>query len=189
MYKFDKDNLEFIKLPWSHGWLKSIGGYLVIFFFVFGGIPLLRYAQTEHEIKIIMADRNRFTEEKLIDMIESLHFSFPHIVMAQAIHESGNYNSKLFLENNNIFGMKKAVIRMTTADGIQDGYALYDTWIESVYDRALYSATYLSSIKTEDEYYSFLSQYYAEDKEYVDKLKRIIDQRQLKRVFKPTKNN
>ena len=52
-----------------------------------------------------------------------------------------------------------------------------------MYDRALYSATYLSNVKTEDEYYNFLSQYYAEDKEYVNKLKKIIDQHGLKKLF------
>ena len=184
MYKFNHETLEFVKVHWSYGWLKLIGGYLIIVLFIFGGVPLLKYAQMEHEVKIIMADRVRFTEEKLVDLIKSLHFPFPYIVLAQAFHESGNYTSKLFLENNNIFGMKVAMSRMTTADGEQEGYAYYKTWMECVYDRALYSATYLSSIKTEDEYYNYLSQYYAEDKQYVDKLKEIINQRELKREFK-----
>ena len=184
MYRYDKDSLRYIKLHWTYGWPKIIGGYLIILLFVFSGIPLLKYAQIEHEVKIIIADRNRFTEEKLIDVIKSLHFPFPYIVMAQAIHESGNYTSKLFLENNNMFGMKNPVTRLTTSTGDQDGYAYYETWTDCVYDRALYSATYLSNVKTEDEYYNFLSQYYAEDKQYVDKLKKIIDQHGLKKLFK-----
>jgi hypothetical protein len=183
MYKFNEKTLEFIKLHWYHGWMKTIGGYLIILLFVFGGAPLLRMAQTEHEIKIIMAERNAFNEGKLIDLIRNLHFPFPYIVMAQAIHESGNFNSKLFLENNNCLGMKNAMSRITSSQGEQNGYAYYTSWSECIYDRALYSATYLSNVKTEDEYYNFLGQYYAEDKDYVLKLKKIIEQRELKRVF------
>lgn len=183
MYKFDKKNLEFIKLSWAHGWMRTIGGYLIILLFVFGGAPLLRMVQTEHEIKIIMAERNSFTEGKLIDLIRNLHFPFPYIVMAQVIHESGNFNSRLFLENNNLLGMKIPTSRITTSQGEQNGYAYYTSWSECIYDRALYSATYLSNVKTEEEYYNFLGQYYAEDKQYVDKLKQIIEQRELKRVF------
>jgi len=183
MYKFDKQNLEFIKVHWSRDWIKLAGGYLIIVLFVFGGVPYLRHLEMEHEVKLIMANESKFTEEKLIDEIKGLHFPFPYIVMAQAIHESGNYSSKLFLENRNMFGMKAVHSRITTCKGEQEGYALYDTWTDCVVDRALYSTTYLSTVKTEDEYYNFLSQFYAEDKEYVDKLKRIINQRELKKVF------
>ena len=184
MYKFNTETLEFVKIHWSHSWLKMAGGFLIIVLFVFGGIPLLRHFEMEREIKLIMANESKFTEEKLIDEIKSLHFPFPYIVMAQAIHESGNYSSKLFLENRNMFGMKCALSRITTCKGEQGGYALYNTWSDCVIDRALYSTTYLSNVKTEDEYYNFLSQFYAEDREYVNKLKRIIDQKELKRVFK-----
>ena len=183
MYKFNNNSLQFVKIHWTYIWTKILGGYLVILLFIFGGMPLIKYAQIEREVKIIIADRSRFTEDKLVDIIKGLHFSFPYIVMAQAIHESGNYTSKLFLENNNMFGMKLATVRLTTSNGDQNGYAYYNTWIECVYDRALYSATYLSNVKTEDEYYNFLSQYYAEDKEYVNKLKKIIDQHGLKKLF------
>lgn len=184
MYEFNNQTLEFIRVKWTKGYLKLIGGYLILLFFVFGGVPLLRYAQTEHEIKIIMADRNRFTEEKLVSLIKSLHFPFPEIVMAQAIHESGCFSSKLFLENNNILGMKCPIVRLTTSKGEQNGYAYYESWKDCIYDRALYSATYLSNVKTEEDYYNYLSQYYAEDKDYVDKLKRIIQQKNLKQIFK-----
>lgn len=188
MYKFNEITLQFIKVHWTYGWLKTIGGYLLLVIVLFGGIILIRHAEMEREIKVIIADRTKFTEEKLVNLIESLHFPFPYIVMAQAIHESSDqgksFNSKLFLENKNMFGMKRAMSRMTTAEGEQSGYAYYDTWIECVYDRALYSATYLSNIKTEEDYYSYLAQYYAEDPNYVERLKVLIIEKDLKSKFK-----
>jgi len=83
-----------------------------------------------------------------------------------------------------MFGMKLAMSRMTTAEGDQSGYAYYNTWIECVYDMALYNATYLSNVKTEEDYYSYLSQYYAEDSSYIERLKVIIIQKELKLKFK-----
>jgi len=35
------------------------------------------------------------------------------LLQAQAIHETGNFTSRLFLENNNVFGMKIPSIRKT----------------------------------------------------------------------------
>ena len=80
--------------------------------------------------------------------------------------------------------MKMATVRITTSKDVNREHAVYDTWMDSVYDRAFYSATYLSNVKTEDEYYSFLGQFYAEDPEYVNKLKQIIASKQLKERFK-----
>jgi hypothetical protein len=184
MYKFDENTLEFIKVKWHKSYLKLIGGYLVLLFFVFGGVPLLKYAETEHEIKIIMADRNKFTQEKLIEAIKGLNFPFPYIVMAQAIHETNMFQSALFLENNNLFGSKCATHRITLTKLSNNSYAYFTTWKESVYDYALYSATYLSKIQTEEEYYDYLSQNYAEDPQYVNKLKQLVVQYNLKNLMK-----
>jgi hypothetical protein len=55
--------------------------------------------------------------------------------------------------------------------------------IDSVIDYALYSATYLSDIKTEGEYFEYLRQNYAEDKSYVTRLKALIKKNNLKAKF------
>jgi hypothetical protein len=89
----------------------------------------------------------------------------------------------MFKENNNLFGMKEATQRIYTSKGSQNGHAYYTNWMESLYDYGFYCATYLSSIKQEDEYYNYLSQFYAEDKNYVDKLKTIIERDNLKSKF------
>jgi hypothetical protein len=43
----------------------------------------------------------------------------------------------------------------------------------------LYASTYLSDLKTEEDYFDYLSQNYAEDKKYVSKLKTIIKDKNL----------
>jgi len=186
MYKFDKHTLEFIKLKWMDHITKIgiVGSLLIIgIFFMVAMLPGLEKTRKEHEVKVIIAKQNEFSEEKLITLIKNLNFPFPHVVLAQSMIETGYYTSPIFKENNNLFGMKEAVVRITTCTGTNNGHAVYKNWMDSVYDRAFYSATYLSSINTEDEYYSYLAQYYAQDKEYVSKLKRIIQERELKSKF------
>ena len=184
MYKFDKQGLTFVKVSWpNHLWKYVMAVTLtVIFWYIIA--PLERKMIISNEVKVIIAKQNEFSEEKLVKLISSLHFPFPHIVMAQAMHETNFFTSSIFRENNNLFGMKMATVRITTSKDVNREHAVYDTWMDSVYDRAFYSATYLSNVKTEDEYYSFLGQFYAEDPEYVNKLKQIIASKQLKERFK-----
>lgn len=184
MYKFNKDKLEFVKLNWPLYVLKIVFIVVVSCLVMFSVIPGIEHRKIDREIQVIIAKQNEFSEEKLIKLIASLHFPFPHIVLAQAMHETQFFVSPVFKENNNLFGMKSATVRITTSVAKQGDYAYYNTWMDSLYDRALYSATYLSSIKTEDEYYSYLGQYYAEDPRYVEKLKAIIVEKNLKSKFK-----
>jgi len=184
MYKFNKSTLEFVRVNWSeHVWIYVLCAVVIIGLWIL----ILSFEKKifiEGEAKLIIAQRNEFSEEKLIKLISSLNFPFPYIVMAQAIHETHSFKSSIFIENKNLFGMKQAYVRIHISKGTNNEYAIYDTWMDSVYDRAFYSATYLSNIKTEDEYYSYLSQYYAEDPGYVERLKVIIIQKELKLKFK-----
>jgi hypothetical protein len=127
------------------------------------------------ESKIINITKDEpFSEEALVSYIEELNIKFANIVIAQAKLETANFSSRIFKENNNLFGMKVAKIRPTTNKGEQYSHAVFSSWKESVIDYALYQARYLYSLKTEEEYLSYLSQSYAEDKKYVEKLKKII---------------
>ena len=174
IYKFDHDNLIFVKI---REYTKPVIGMLCIAMLVLGGIIVnMKYQKKViySEIQLILLEQDKFSQEKLITMIEGLHFPFPDIVYAQAILESNNFQSKLFIENNNLFGMKPSFQRITSSTGEQQGYAYYPTWKESVYDYALYSATYLSKIDTEENYYNYLGQFYAEDTAYVKSLRNII---------------
>lgn len=174
MYKFNKQTLEFIKIYWPGYVFKYTISVVIIILVWLLIIPIDRKIMINTEAQVIVAQRNEFSKEKLIKLINSLNFPFPDIIMAQAIHETNSFTSSIFIENHNLFGMKCATVRIHTSKGINREHAMYDNWMDSVYDRAFYSATYLSNIKTEDEYYSFLSQSYAEDPEYVNKLKQIV---------------
>lgn len=114
-----------------------------------------------------------FKEEELIAYIKELNIKFPHIVIAQAKLESGNYTSKIFKENHNLFGMKEAKVRISTNKGTNRGHAMYESWQQCVIDYALYQATYLSKFKTEEQYYAYLAEHYAEDASYVKLVKKI----------------
>ncbi len=50
----------------------------------------------------------------------------------QAAHETGGFDSKLFKQNNNAFGMKYA--GQYSAKGEKNGYAYYDSVTDSVQD-------------------------------------------------------
>ncbi len=53
-----------------------------------------------------------FSEEALIELIKDCNLKYPHIVLAQAKVESGHYKSRIFKQNNNLFGMRRARIRV-----------------------------------------------------------------------------
>jgi hypothetical protein len=77
-----------------------------------------------------------------------------------------------------MFGMREAMIRITTAEGSNLNHAYYIDWKYCVADRALYEAQYLSKLSRE-EYFSYLDQVYAEGKGYSKLLKQVIQKNEL----------
>lgn len=130
---------------------------------------------TEETRLSILKEKNDFSSEKLKKALVSLNVKFPHIVYAQAKLETGNFTSKIFKENNNLFGMREAKVRPTTNKGTENNHAYFDTWYDSVLDYAMYSAAYLHDIKTEDEYFQYLKQNYAEAPNYIEVLQKTIN--------------
>lgn len=122
---------------------------------------------------VIIKEQDKFAPEKFKEYLLELNLKFPHIVYAQAVLETGNFQSKIFKANNNLFGMKEAKVRATTNLGTEMGHAVYAHWRESVVDYALYQCAFLSSIRTEEGYYQYLKENYAENPNYVDKLKQL----------------
>ena len=126
-------------------------------------------------------------EDKLIEEISKLNFKFPYIVLAQAILETGHFESKIFVENNNLFGMKEARVRLNLAKGTQYGHAYYDNWKESVSDYALWYSTFAYKCKNEKQLYKLLNKQYAEATYYPQALKRIIKENNLIERFGKSK--
>ena len=144
-------------------------------------VPSLK---SKYEKVCIAEVQNNFTEEKFINKIKQLNLNYPHIVYAQAMLESGNFTSKIFKENNNMFGMKQARVRINLAKSTQYNHAYFETWEDCLLDFAFHRATYFSKLKTEQDYYNYLGKYYAEDPSYVGKLKSMVNKHKLKNKFK-----
>jgi hypothetical protein len=177
IYRFDKKTLTFKNVFAS--WVFFVTMLCTILVAVVIGIIRVNDVSfiSEETKAIILRESdkaNEFSPEKLKAYILELNIRFPYIVYAQAQLETGEFKSKIFKENNNLFGMKVATRRPTTNKGEDNGHAFYDHWKESVVDYAFYSAQYLSHIKSESEYFEYLSQSYAEDPNYVPKLRQII---------------
>jgi|TARA_B110000908_G_C10115443_1_gene385044 hypothetical protein len=137
----------------------------------------------EMEILILEPESNAFSQDALVQELKRLNVRYPHIVLAQSILETGHYESRIYMENNNLFGMKQARARATTALGTQLGHAYYDNWKESVVDYAFYQAAYLNKLRTEKKYLNYLDKNYAEAKNYDITLKNIIEKEHLKELF------
>lgn len=110
-------------------------------------------------------------EEDLIKVLNYYGVKHPEIVYAQAILETGNFRSKVYREHNNLFGLYNS--RTKT-------YYKFDHWTESV-------LAYLDYIqykyKPSNDYYKFLIDIgYAEDPNYINKLKRIVNQYDKRRT-------
>ena len=185
-YKYDESSLLYTK---NTKLIKL--SILIVITLILTSFSIGRYlkieALDEYEKELIVLnlreEENKFTEEKFIGILKDLNVKFPHIVMAQSMVETGYWKSKIFKENHNLFGMKQARVRINTAGGTHNGHAYYNDWIESVYDYAFYQCRYMSSIKTESEYFVYLSKTYAEDSGYIYKLKNVISKNKLKEHF------
>lgn len=94
---------------------------------------------------------------------------FPKIVLAQAILETGNFKSYGCLTRNNLFGLRK-----------KDGdYMSFEHWTFSVAAYKMYIQKYSHP---PNDYYKFLSDLgYAEDPNYINKLKGIVSRNDKRR--------
>jgi hypothetical protein len=116
-----------------------------------------------------------FSQEALVKYVYSLNVRFPHIILAQAHLESGKFTSGIFVNNNNLFGMRQARLRPTTNKGSRNGFAKYDYWRDSVMDYILYYAVYMHKFKTEEAYYAYLDRSYADNPHYSKLIRKIAE--------------
>lgn len=178
IYKFNKCSLTYQKVTGKIGLIvvvSTIGLTTLFSIYTLRRVNDIRYISEETKA-IILSEQNEFSRDKLKEYILQLNIKYPHIVMAQAEIETGYFSSKIFKENNNIFGMKQARQRPTTSLGTDNNHAYFENWKSSVIDYALFQAAYLKDIDSEEEYFQYLKANYAQDSSYVDKLKEIIEQ-------------
>ena len=190
LYKYDSEKLTYKKLNLN----KLIG--VVLFFTI--TLLLISFQVGKQEglqiniIELPVEDRyhliqetrkDTFSFDNLVKMINDLNIRFPHIVMAQAIIESGHFQSNVFRTNHNLFGMKQARSRCTTARGTELNHAFYNSWKESVYDYAFFQSRYLNDLRTEDAYLDYLDRNYAEAPNYDKAILRVIEDQNLRELF------
>lgn len=190
IYKYDSNGLAFKKIN-----LQKLVG-IVLFFVV--TLPLISFQLGKKEgleqnvIELPVEDRwyliqetrkDTFSVENLTQMLKDLNVRFPHIVMAQAMLESGHFQSNIFRSNHNLFGMKQARARCTTARGTELNHAFYDNWKESVYDYAFFQSRYLNDLRTESAYLDYLDRNYAEAPEYDKAILKVIEHQNLRELF------
>jgi len=185
LYTFDPETLTYKHTFTIRRALKiSVLFVILIMFLGASSTPPKPTYTIESEKVLLVEELNIFNENKLIEEIDKLNFKFPHIVLAQSILETGHFDSKVFKENNNLFGMKEAKVRLNLAKGTQNGHAYYDNWEESLMDYALWYSTYAYKCKNEKQLFKLLDKQYAEANHYVEALKRIINKENLKIKFK-----
>lgn len=187
LFKYNKKTLNFESITSYKLWLSILSALLILFFIGWASGTnkyIINKIINKTEITdTLVVHGQKFSEKALIELLKDCHLKYPHIVLAQAKLESGNFSSKLFRNNNNMFGMKRARQRVTTAQGEKNEYAYYRDWIDCVYDYAMWSTCSTSGIDSENEYFAVLSERYAEDTTYVSKLKNLINKEKLEKLF------
>ena len=183
IYKYNQSTLQYEPIPYLSKVLKGLAIFLLLFGFI-GATSEKEdnYIITAEDV-LLVNSQNEFSEDKFISMLDEINLPYPHITLAQAKLETGNFTSKIFNENHNSFGQKEAKVRINLARGTQYGHAYYNNWEESILDYAFWYSTYASKCKSEEEFYQLLDKVYAEDELYSKKLKNIIEEEQLKDKF------
>lgn len=116
----------------------------------------------------------KMTHEKLYDKLVENEVMYPDIAFAQSVLETGSFTSKLYKNQNNLFGMKVAKKRETTATN-KSGYAKYDSPDDSIRDYYLFQQYVMrKKVMTRKEYLSYIGRNYAESGNYLKKVNNII---------------
>mgnify|MGYP002389216656 FL=1 len=145
-----------------------------------GGEPVmteeLRF-QSERALFNYQIKDEPFSEDLLLKCLYYEGIKYQDIVLLQSQLETGHYTSDIFLNGNNLFGMKYPNRRPTVATGIYKEHAKYAHWSDSVVDYAMWQEYYLSrgyrlEGEIDDDFYLIIlkSIPYAEDSRYVPKL-------------------
>jgi uncharacterized FlgJ-related protein len=186
LYKFDEQTLTFKQVKK----FRLVLLFAFVFFWAMGVTTLINIHFNEKINKELMAiiindsqNKDNFTFNSFKTYLKELNIKYPHIVMAQAMLETNHFQSHIFKENHNLFGMREAKQRLTNAIGTEHNHAFYNTWKESVIDYALYQASYMSNLN-ETQYFQALDDSYAEaGNAYSISLKNIIKTHNLKSKF------
>lgn len=139
---------------------------------VLGVVQVLPYLKGDEppEIKVVHIINeeqpdffSKSPQEGLIEALEYYKVKHPQIVYAQAVLETGHFKSDLCLNGNNLFGLYNSK---------KHRYYTFDHWKDCI---IAYKEMIQYKYKDGDDYLNFLKEIgYAEDSEYICKLKELI---------------
>jgi hypothetical protein len=170
LYKFNPHKLTLEQIDYKHYlWATLI---VFILFSSVGFTSAIRFNSIIEKIPIIIRpNEDKFSEENLRKEIRRLNIKFEDILIQQYKLETYYGTSLVFKQNHNLFGLKVATQRPTTAIGENLNHASYTDWKASVIDMALWQIQNARGIKDENEYYQLLDGMYAEVDNYSERLK------------------
>ena len=152
--------------------LLLFAGILAILIIAIITMPKHEEGELKPEYKPVEYDTELLKLE-VCDCIQSLPLQNKEVVFLQAKLETGTFRSRLFVEQNNAFGMKCPRSRPTTSIGCNNGYATYQNVYYSVVDYWIWQRLYAHNLN-EKEYLSKLTKLgYAEDVNYINKIKHL----------------
>ena len=146
--------------------------YRVLIMLIIAAICIIVPVKIKHNIvkppPIVVNNKPLFfskdAKEGLREALLYYNIEYPDIVYAQAVLETGNFNSTLCTVGNNLFGLY---------DSKRGKYYKFNHWTESV---VKYKEWIQRRYKPPQDYYTFLKRIgYAEDSQYINKLRRIVN--------------
>lgn len=116
-----------------------------------------------------------FSVELFKQALYYAEISNPQIVFSQAILETGNFTSELFVEGKNLFGFRVAKKRPTPAIGEYNYHAKYWHFYDSIRDYKYFQDYWRAKGYNLNNYLTFLTEIkYATDLDYINKLLNIV---------------
>jgi flagellum-specific peptidoglycan hydrolase FlgJ len=112
---------------------------------------------------------------RVYKFINEIGMKYPDVVFAKAVLESGHFKSKLFLNKNNLFGMKKAVHRTTLGQGNANDYVYFKSIEESIIDYKLYQMQFIDEVDSQNEYIKRICKSYSTNGNYEKLLLSVMD--------------
>jgi len=123
------------------------------------------------QVELTKPIETEFSVLNLYNYIKSKGVDDPSYIISQFVLESGNFHSVLFINSNNICGMKTAKKRKVKSNVIgrtKSGYARYKNWIYSVDDFFLWMERHSLNPANSNYIYKLKQKHYNSSSNYAN---------------------